>query len=206
MKEEESLTLTFPIILLIPNISIYRSPNNRHGYFQLKICITYFNAAITYSTKHPAFLIFEFLQQSQEKPNKRKREKDLFMCASSWSLPPSTKVSPGLTVQWFNSGGWTTVGARRSLDFTRETFCDLNGTRGRCRVLDDYPHRAVFPRRDFLDAVHYSAWESDDVYRCVSSSFSFVVPRKQQPWFHLDPGNRRLFDPEGWSLRMEHDV
>lgn len=99
MKEEESLTLTFPIILLIPNISIYRSPNNRHGYFQLKICITYFNAAITYSTKHPAFLIFEFLQQSQEKPNKRKREKDLIMCASSWSLPPSTKVSPGLTVQ-----------------------------------------------------------------------------------------------------------
>lgn len=72
-------TLTFPIILLIPNISICRSPNNRHGYFQLKICIAYFNAAITYSTKHPAFSSSSTSSNNRKKsPNKRKRERKIY--------------------------------------------------------------------------------------------------------------------------------
>lgn len=47
----------------------------------------------------------------------REREKNLFICASSWSLPPSTEVSPGLT--WSHC---TMIQFRRMDDSWRATI------------------------------------------------------------------------------------
>ena len=99
------------------------------------------------SSSHP--------KKNSNRPTKETEVRE-FVCASSRSLSPSsTKVTPHCTTQFRRMGdSWRATTGRFHAGKRSAIRMETGRGRGRCRVLNDYPHRGVFPRRSQYSAIH----------------------------------------------------